>query len=167
MTMWPIWAFGAAWIGLASLAFSKICEVKKDKVFSFIKLMLLITLFRVILGAILSYHGVRTADPSSPMNTIVLPTVLGVYWEDAVFTLPILVMERVNAPKWLINVLLGISSVAFASGHIPYSLFWAAITLLYVPFISYKYGKANGLGTVMVCHIIYDLFTLATFKLLG
>lgn len=125
--------------------------------------MLYVTFVRVIVYLLLGTPN-SAQDSNSPMNKIELLSILGVYWEDAFFTLPILILERLKTNRVILIILLCLNAISFALGHLSYGLLWATITLLYVPFISYKYGKSNGLGTVMVCHILYDLITLITLR---
>jgi membrane protease YdiL (CAAX protease family) len=157
------YVLAAVFIVLSSVQFPGICRVEKDKVYKFLRFMWYVTLVRVVVYMLLSTPN-AAQDPNSPMNKIELLSILGVYWEDAFFTLPILILERLKVNKAILIVLLGFNAISFALGHLSYGLLWAAITLLYVPFISYKYGKLNGLGTVMVCHILYDLITLITLR---
>jgi hypothetical protein len=154
----------AIFIALASLEFRGVCRIKKKSVVRFIKVMLVVTVVRVVL-AHLTGQG-HDPNPNSPMNTIKMVSLLGVFWEDTFFTLPILIARKMGASKLLLFIMLAISSATFASGHLAYSPLWAAITLFYIPFVSYKYGKLNGLGTVMVCHILYDIITIATVRYL-
>lgn len=165
MTFTFLYIFAAIFILLASSEFPGICRVQKESVFKFLKFMFFITIYRMVMHYVIGFPQVDS-NPSSPMNTINIFTTLGVYWEDAIFTLPALIAARRGSSKFLVSCMLALSAFVFASGHIDYGLQWAALTLLYIPFISYKYGKLNGLGTVMVCHILYDIITLATVRYL-
>lgn len=101
------------------------------------------------------------------MNSIGILSVFGVFWEDTIFTLPTLIMDKIGADKLTRFISLAVSSLVFASGHLSYGIEWASITLLYVPLISYPVSRKYGLGTAIACHIIYDLATILTFKMLG
>jgi membrane protease YdiL (CAAX protease family) len=70
-----------------------------------------------------------------------------------------------GASRFLKFLMLVISSLTFAAGHLAYGPVWAGMLLIYVPFLSYRYGKKYGLGTVMVCHVLYDLFTYGAARL--
>lgn len=163
MSFAPLYVLAAAFIPLASLHFPGICRIEKNKVKEFLFFLIKITIFRLVVHMIFGFSGAANS-PSSPMNKIQILTILGVYWEDAFFTLPILILERLKVNKAILMILLCLNSISFALGHLSYGALWATITLFYVPFISYKYGKTNGLGTVMVCHILYDLVTLITLR---
>lgn len=165
MTFAIIYTIAALFIIFASMEFPGICSVKPKSVLRFLGVMAYVTVFRIIMHKLSGLPHIPD-DPNSPMNTINLLTTLGVYWEDAIFTLPALMAYRRGESKLFKGLLLGLSAFVFASGHIDYGLPWAAATFFYIPFISYKYGKTNGLGTVMICHILYDVITLATVRYL-
>lgn len=88
-------------------------------------------------------------------------------WEDAVFSMTGIYFFKdflkLRKRFWIPIAIA--SSVLFASGHIVYGYQWAAITLVFPYFISYRYGKKYGYGTAMVGHILYDFTTLLTVKL--
>lgn len=164
--MFPIlWALAAVFILVSSLEFPGICKITKSKVFEFVRFMAWVTLIRVGVAYLSGAHY-KDPDPNSPMNTINLLFTLGVFWEDVFFTLPILIAEKMGASKVTKGMMIALSSMAFASGHIAYGFPWSLITLAYVPFVSYKYGRKHGLGTVMICHILYDVITLASVRYL-
>lgn len=166
MSLIPMYIFGAIFIAFASMEFKGICRVQKKSVLHFIKFMAWVSAIRIAMHYILG-TGPASSDASDTMNKLHFINLLGVYWEDAVFTMPAIIAERMGASKFLRGLILAVSALAFASGHIAYGLPWAAITLFYVPFISYRYGRKVGLGTVMVCHILYDVITLLSFLLMG
>lgn len=57
-------------------------------------------------------------------------------------------------------------SINFALGHAYQGVGGVLITMLYPYFISYRYGKKVGFGTVMICHILYDFITFYTVFLM-
>ncbi len=57
-------------------------------------------------------------------------------------------------------------SVHFGMGHAYQGMSAVVITMLYPFFISYRYGRKVGFGTVMVCHILYDFITFYTIYFL-
>jgi len=79
-----------------------------------------------------------------------------VFWEDIVFTGVIILSQKYvnnNIIRYLIIIL---SSIVFGMGHIYQGYIPAIIISLYPYFISYRYSKRVGLGTVMICHVLYD-----------
>jgi membrane protease YdiL (CAAX protease family) len=83
-----------------------------------------------------------------------------VFWEDAVFTLPILFWERYSNPsKWLVYPVLAASAIFFGMGHLYQGIMGGVMAAFYLFVISYGYGKKHGLGTVMICHVLYDMLT--------
>ena len=90
---------------------------------------------------------------------------LSVWWEDAVFVLPVILVSKYFKPTWITLIAILISSYFFASGHQYQGWFGVAVTALYVPVI-YKYRNILGMGTVMVCHIMHDVMISLNFKVL-
>jgi hypothetical protein len=146
---------------LSSIIFPGTCRFSLSSYLKFLGLMAVVTAARFAIFKMAS-HVPADPDSVATMQSISPWQFMLVFWEDAFFTLPTIVLEKLGSSTFARNLMLGLSSVAFASGHIAYGLPWAFITLFYVPFISYRYGKKNGLGTVMACHITYDMVTWLT-----
>lgn len=164
MMMLPYAIFGAIFSFLANSSYPGIVGVNKNVVKKFFVFMLWVTLFRIVM---LKF----TPFPTDHINQDVIGRIsplmtLGVFWEDAAFTLPLLIMERMGIHRFFVILAMMLSSVVFAYGHLAYGPLWAFITLFYVPFISYRIGKKHGLGTVMAGHVLYDLITILTLKAL-
>jgi hypothetical protein len=156
--------FSVFYLSLVSRVHKGLCRIDATAVGSFLKFIAILTVCRVI-GHFLS--APKTAMDNEIIQSITLFSTLLVFWEDTFFTLPILILEQYGIPKFVRNILLAASAIAFASGHLAYGGIWAFCTLFYVPFISYRFGKKYGLGTVMVGHVLYDLITVLTANLLG
>ena len=87
--------------------------------------------------------------------------ILFVFWEDLFFAYPIIVVEKYINNKYLRNFIIFIISFMFMMGH-TYQGMRGAITILVPYFVMSKVGKKYGLGTSMVGHVMYDLFTVLT-----
>jgi membrane protease YdiL (CAAX protease family) len=148
-------------IALSSMLFPGTCRFTLKPYLKFLGLMAIVTAIRFVVYKI-AVPMPTNSDSIITMRSIHPLQFLMVFWEDAFFTLPTIIMEKMGASKLFRNCMLILSSLAFASGHIAYGLPWAFITLFYVPMISYKYGKKHGLSTVMACHITYDMVTWLT-----
>lgn len=146
---------------VASRLFPGICRLEWKVWLKFLGLMVAVTAIRVIFFKVLSSPPIDE-DTIRTISMISWWKFLLVFWEDAFFTLPALVLSRMGISKFNIGAMLVLSSITFASGHLAYGLPWAFITLFYVPLLSYKYGKKYGLGTVQACHISYDIITFFT-----
>jgi hypothetical protein len=149
----PFYIIGFFMILMALKINKSLVRIEPKKVLEFLKMMALVTLIRVVVARV-------TGDSHSYFPDF--SGLLCVWWEDAVFTLPILMMNHYKIKFRYQLPVIAISSLAFASGHLGYSVGWASILLTYVYFISYKYGLKVGLGTVMLCHVFYDVITTAT-----
>lgn len=73
------------------------------------------------------------------------------------FSLLLIYYAEKFLPKWIFVPIVVLSSLIFGAGHLYQGYFVAALLSLYPYFVSYKYGKKYGYGTVMLCHITYDL----------
>ena len=82
-------------------------------------------------------------------------SLMGVWWEDACFVLPYLLLyNRFGKKAYFALPLFILTSFYFSLGHL-YQGPTGYVTFLF-PFISFYYAKKYGAGTTMLCHIIYD-----------
>jgi hypothetical protein len=103
-----------------------------------------------------------TISQSMPMSDI-LPLInpwlmLGVFWEDAIHVMPLIILkdkEVIN--KYVYYALFACSALVFASGHMYQG--WIGLASILYMYFSAKYGRKHGFGTVMICHTAYDLTT--------
>lgn len=87
---------------------------------------------------------------SSGINTLA-----AVWWEDACFVLPYLLLYRfIGKQAYLFFPVFVATSIVFMMGH-AYQGPTGQVTFIF-PFISFYYGKKYGAGTMMLCHILYD-----------
>lgn len=95
-----------------------------------------------------------------------IESLLLVFWEDVFFVLPLLIMKKYQVEgdklhKVMFWIVMAISSIFFASGHLYISTEWATILLAYVP-LMYSIARKSGLTNVMLGHVIYDVATVLT-----
>jgi len=130
----------------------KYLKVDFDAIKSFMVFMLWLTLFRTVLFF-------ASSNPMEGILHLINPwLMLGVFWEDAVFVLPLIVLkDEKNIPKVLYYILFAISTATFTLGH-SYQGIMGLTSAIYIYF-STKYGRQYGFGTVMICHTLYDLIT--------
>lgn len=90
---------------------------------------------------------------------------LSVWWEDAVHVLPLLLIDRMLPQEWkwkrraVMIPLIIFMQISFGLGHV-YQGNLAALGLsFYIPF-TFRIAKEKGIGTTMLCHVLYDLSTL-------
>lgn len=94
-------------------------------------------------------------------------TVLMVYWEDAVFVLPFMIFKRIVYQKKYMRLFyyatMFLMCLDFGLGHIYQSIYTGIFMMLYIPMMM-EMGEEFGIGTVMICHTIFDLsMTVVTF----
>lgn len=85
-----------------------------------------------------------------------------VFWEDAFYVIPIFLLIKVFKKWYLYMPLVVLLSIDFALGHQYQGNHAVFITALYPFFISYHFGKKYGLGTVMICHVVFDFIAVYT-----
>ena len=151
----------------------RILTIDWTKVSSFLSFMAIYTCFRLavakfqfsVLGIVPNTH---LPDFLSDWTTFM------VFWEDLVivgslsglFYLISRVTKNFKAQTLLRALAIILVSAWFANGHTYQSWFAVAVISLYPYFISYWFSLRYGLGTVMVCHVLYDHITVYFQKLL-
>ena len=85
-----------------------------------------------------------------------------VFWEDAFYVIPMFLAVKLLKKWYLYTPIIALLSIDFALGHQYQGNHAVFITALYPFFISYRFGKKYGLGTIMICHVIYDFITVYT-----
>lgn len=165
MHLWPCWLMGL--IMLVAVFFSEhrdLLKVSFTGLGKFLKSMAIITAFRLVILKLLTpasmLGGIKAMVHLIPWQATAF-----VYWEDAVHVLPLVILARLYSEKswykWIKWPLLLAVMVSFGSGHIYQGALAAVGISFYIPF-SKKMGEKYGFGTVMLCHIMYDMLTLLT-----
>lgn len=167
MQLWPCWMLGILMVYLTwKSQYKEVLRVDLKGILKFARLLLIITVARVVLLKLLAppemLDNIRNISHMIPWQAI-----LGVFWEDACHTMPLVLAGMMWAgSKWypiLSKIALVVVMASFGSGHI-YQGWLAAIGLsFYIP-MTIKLGKKYGFGTIMLCHIAYDMSTLFTLK---
>lgn len=106
--------------------------------------------------------------PQAALLPLINPLhMLGVFWEDSLFVLPLVMLRDFGKmPKIPYNILFVISALVFTSGHL-YQGIWGLTAFAY-PFVSAHYGRKYGFGTMILCHMMYDFITYYTaFAMIG
>lgn len=159
--MYPFWILGILIIGMVIAAGQKhLVRIEKKSIKKWAFFLLYITAWRIFLSKALHFNGI--GDLKS-MAMLPLPMTLTVFWEDACHGLPLLILKKlIGKRKWLKPLywfLLVAVMIEFGSGHVYQGLLPAFLLSFYVPY-SIKMGNKYGFGTVMLCHMSYDMVTL-------
>jgi hypothetical protein len=169
--MWPMWFMGGTVAMLAlSSSHSDLLRVTPSALKNWAKILVFITIFRllsyIVFGA---NHSITSRHTMETIASIPLLITFTVPWEDFFCSLPVLLMDRIIKNKKLSKILQIVSTVIlmvfFGSGHIYQGYLTAIFLSLYVPW-SLKLGKEYGVGTVAICHVMYDFCTLLTVKIM-
>lgn len=165
--MYPYWILGIVSI-LMVLRYGdkRLLRFDWTQVRKWFCFLVTITFWRLVLYNIFAFGSIFG---NSLKNASFIPWVAAftVFWEDAVFGLPMLILKKkLSNKKWskyLYWLFLGVAMCVFGSGHVYQGIIPAIILSLYVP-LTVKLGAKHGFGTIMICHIMYDLFTMLFIK---
>jgi hypothetical protein len=118
-------------------------------------------LFKYVLPIDTASHTKSMAD-SIPWQVL-----LGVFWEDAAHSMPLvlagMMLAKSKIYSWLSKPLMVLVMLSFGSGHLYQGPVMAFLLSFYVMY-SMKKGREYGFGTVMIAHILYDLSTLLSIR---
>ena len=134
-------------------------RVELQAISKFLAFMSLVVCFRL---AMMSYFR-DIPDGSTPFA---FHSLIMVWWEDALFAIPIYHLSRNLESKRALKVsLIVLISLMFGLGHAYQGTFSIFVTALYPYYLSTKNAEKYGFGTVMLCHILYDMITIGTIRL--
>lgn len=169
MRMWPCWLAGFTMLLLIwKSEYKSILAVDIKAIGGFLKFMIGVIAIRYLLFPFL-YGNMDPEVLKQMANFIPWQTTSMVFWEDAVFILPlILLAKNYGEKKWykyLSTPLLIANMITFGSGHMYQGPIAAACLSMYIPIVM-NIAKKYGAGTTMICHICYDMITLIALKLM-
>lgn len=141
-------------------------RIEFDKITKFLTFMVLLTFGKIALFSFInSFTYTGFSAPPAILGMEVWRFAL-VFWEDAFFAIP-LVFAFKYLNKYIAIVIAVVLSLWFGYGHV-YQGYWVALVIsLYPYFISKYFGEKYGMGTVMICHILYDFITFYTIIFLS
>lgn len=167
LQLWPCWMMGIMMVYLTLKSeYKNLLRVEKKAVFNWVKILAMVCFWRFLLFKFAASDGM-IQQARSMAHLIPLPAIFGVFWEDACFSMPLvlasLMFQKSKLYSWLSKPLLVLVMLAFACGHIYQGLFPALAISLYIP-VAMKMGKKYGYGTVMISHMLYDMSTLLSIR---
>lgn len=165
--LWPCWMIGI--FMLSAVWGSKHRDVLRVDLKGILKFLILMTVLTIYRAAVFKWIAPPNMIESAREMVSFLPwqVTLGVFWEDACHSLPLVLLGKVfQKAKWYKYCslpLLVLVMASFAVGHLYQGVLAAIAISFYIPF-AMKMGKKYGFGTVMICHILYDMITLLSLK---
>lgn len=155
---------GIIFLIIASVKDKYTVRIEWDSVAKFLSFMAVITCFRLGIHDLITEMGV--GEGIIPQGEKIMANVsaykfLIVFWEDAFFGLPIYYFTKKFKKKVWIPLVVILSGL-FGLGHLYQGIQFAILSAIYPYFISYRYGRKHGFGTVMICHTLYDFITYIT-----
>ena len=166
LTMYPYWIMGIVMIfAVWQSSHKDLLRIEPKALAKWVLFLVGITIYRIIVFKLLSGND-KLHEMTSGAAIIPWQSTLMVFWEDACHTLPLVILARnLGLDKWwkkgLIGAAIGMVMISFGLGHVYQGYAAAAMLSFYIPF-SYKKGQQVGFGTVMLCHMLYDLATILT-----
>lgn len=126
-----------------------------------------LTIYRIAMFKLFEGHQ-YLQDAAEGAMIIPWQATLTVFWEDLCHTVPLVILTRWLGKdklwkKMISWLAIGMVMVAFGLGHVYQGVIAAVVLSFYIPF-TYKKGQEVGFGTVMLCHVLYDLVTILTLK---
>lgn len=168
LNMWPMWLFGIFIICVVKNSVHKdLLQINYNGIKIFLFLLAILTLYRFL---VIDFFSTKEYIYSIRSSVYFLPWQgsLFVFWEDACHTLPLAIFSRIFNKgffyKMLYFIFILIVMLSFGLGHLYEGIISAICLCFYIP-ITLKLGKKYGFGTIMICHILYDLTTLLTLRL--
>ena len=166
--MWPLWLLGLFMVFAAWKTDNKdLIRIEKKPLMKFAKFLVFLTIYRLIVFHFLAHYPM-VENASAAVQSIPWQMTFLVFWEDMSFALPLVFLKKlIGSKKWLQPIYwLGMATMmlSFGSGHIYQGLLPALALSLYVPF-SVSRGKMYGFGTVVLCHMPYDMSTILAVRL--
>ena len=170
LDLWPGWLMGLIMITMVlRSSYSALLRIEKKPILSWIGILVMSTALRMAVFYAFLKSGLPTDAIKAKLagvSSIPWPAALGVFWEDACHSLPLVILGSMWPSKWAMPlriIALMIVMTAFGLGHIYQGLGAACLLAFYIP-LSMKMGKKYGFGTVIICHTLYDLFTIFLVK---
>lgn len=169
--LWPSWVLGIGMIAATYKSkFKDLLTISKLSIIKWTGFLCVITILRIISLKLLLKSGMSLGAYKDTLNAVASipwPLTLTVFWEDAMHTLPIAILAKITEnkfySKWLNRALILFTMVSFGLGHTYQGMGAAFLLSFYIP-LTLKMAKKHGFGTVMVCHVLYDLFTALTIR---
>lgn len=158
--MYPAWIWGAlVFVAILAAGQKSLLRIEGKPVFKWIIFLAAVTLWRLFLYKVVSLNG----TVSKQVNFLPPLVALTVWWEDMCHGVPLLILRKlIGVNKWTrpIHLFCTLATMlSFGMGHLYQGPLAACILSLYIPY-SVRKGEQYGFGTIMICHMSYDLATM-------
>lgn len=136
----------------------KTLRIEWGSLAKFIAFLIMFVIAQIAVGSYI-FNGFPRTNPIAEIPSWRLAVV---FWEDAFYAIPLYYAFKIDKSKyqWMSILFAIFMSLWFGFGHLYQGVFGFIITSFYPYFISLKYGKRVGFGTVMCGHVLYDFAIL-------
>lgn len=167
--MYPSWLLGISIILLILWSGQKHhLRVNKEGLKKWARLLFIATCWKVAIYKVFAFSSLFGGSMEQA-SFIPISMAFTVFWEDAVFGLPLMLLRlKIGNKKWPLPfywLYMAIAMAVFGSGHTYQGIIQACMLSFYVP-LTVRIGKKHGFGTVMIGHMMYDLVTLTFMKIM-
>jgi len=171
MNMYPFWILGIIMMVITYFSqHRELLRVQWKEVGQWAGFLALVTFLRFFVFYVSDLLGFSEFITGYISGASIIPwqVSLTVFWEDALHAMPVAILARMlgsDKPwkKWVTNAAIGAMMISFGLGHTYQGVIAALALSFYIPF-TFKKGQEIGFGTVMLCHMMYDLVTILTVK---
>lgn len=158
--MYPCWILGITiFFGIYFSKNKDLLRIDKKALLRWGKYLFFMTAVRIIFIILFRIHMQDSIIP--------LATTGFVWWENLVFTIPLVILKRAlpitKLSKILYFTCMLLSMFIFGSYHVYQGLFAATALSFYIPW-DVKLGTKYGFGSTMILHCSYDFLTLSVIK---
>lgn len=147
-----LWALAAVILAVVFIFDRKVLQFDPKAFVSFLKILIIGSCISIVVNALVGRFP--------PLPPVPVSFLLMVAWEDVLFSLAPIYYVHKYFPKYIAIPIAVISSIVFGLGHLYQGWIAVAVLSLYPFFISYKYGKTYGYGTIFLAHTVYDLMVV-------
>lgn len=168
LRMYPFWIMGLfMFYATYQSKYRDLLRVEWKAVLKWCVFLGIVTVYRIIMFKIFAGND-TLKDMTSGAMTIPWQATLTVGWEDMCHGLPLAIFALALGQdslwkKILTWIAIIAVMISFGLGHVYQGVIAAAALSLYVPY-TFKKGQQFGFGTVMICHVLYDLVTVLTLQ---
>jgi hypothetical protein len=160
MRMLPAWILGLVILFIVYKSkYRPLIRVQPKSIKYFCGMMVVVAIFRLFLWHFFHRMTIIPVDMKA-VEALPWQTSFFVFWEDATYVLPFMIFKRIIANKKYMRLfyytLMGLMCFSFGAGHLYQSVFTGIAMMFYIPLMM-DAGEQVGIGTVMICHTIFDL----------
>lgn len=165
LRMWPAWVIGLSILLLTFKSkYRPLLAVKLKPIKFFLCFIAVLVVTRLVCWKLFQQMTLIPVDIKA-LQSIPWQASLFVFWEDATYVLPFMIFKRIVHGKKYMRLFyyatMFLMCLDFGAGHIYQSIYVGLLMTIYIPMVM-DLAEQYGVGTVMICHTIFDLSMIGT-----